>query len=64
MVNGILCYDCSLFNVCKGYSKLKPFTEEAKVDLGVEITFNKCEHYISEDQIAEAGDEQADADEE
>ena len=53
MVNGILCYDCSLFNVCKAYSKLKPFTEDAKVDLGVEITFNKCEHYIGEAEVQE-----------
>jgi hypothetical protein len=50
MVNGIKCYECSLFDVCKAYSKLKPFTEEARVDLGVEITFNDCKHYISNDE--------------
>lgn len=49
MVNGIKCYDCSLFDVCKAYAKLKPFTDEAKVDLGVEISFNNCKHYIPED---------------
>lgn len=50
MVDGMKCYDCSLFNVCKAYSKLKPFTDEAKVDLGVSITFNNCEHYISDEE--------------
>ena len=55
MVNGIKCYDCSLFDVCKAYAKIKPFTDEAKVDLGVEITFNNCKHYIpeAEDETAE-----------
>lgn len=48
MVNGIKCYDCSLFDVCKAYAKIKPLTDEAKVDLGVELTFNNCKHYISE----------------
>lgn len=55
MVNKIKCYDCSLLDVCKAYSKLKPFTEDAKVDLGVELTFNSCEHYISgeDEEVAE-----------
>lgn len=59
MVNGIKCYECSLFDVCKAYSKLKPFTDEAKVDLGVEITVNDCKHYISDETA-----EQTTADEE
>ena len=50
MVDGMKCYDCSLINVCKTYSKLKPFTDEAKVDLGVSITFNNCDHYIAEEE--------------
>ena len=50
MVDGMKCYDCSLINVCKTYSKLKPFTDEAKVDLGVSITFNNCEHYIVDEE--------------
>ena len=50
MVDGMKCYDCSLINVCKTYSKLKPFTDEAKVDLGVSITFNNCDHYIVEEE--------------
>ena len=60
MVNGMKCYDCSLINVCKTYSKLKPFTDEAKVDLGVSITFNNCEHYIldEEEPLPEEADEE------
>ena len=60
MVDGMKCYDCSLINVCKTYSKLKPFTDEAKVDLGVSITFNNCEHYIldEEEPLPEEADEE------
>ena len=49
MVNGMKCYECSLLDVCKVYTKLKPFTDEAKVDLGVELTINECKHYITEE---------------
>lgn len=59
MVNGMKCYECSLLDVCKVYSKLKPFTDEAKVDLGMELTVNDCKHHINN----ECGDENVSVDE-
>ena len=38
-----------MISVCKGYARLKPFTDEARIDLGIALTFNGCEHYISID---------------
>jgi hypothetical protein len=56
MVNGLKCYECALLDVCKVYTKLKPFTDEAKVDLGIELTVNDCKHYINENSEESAGE--------
>ena len=42
MINNYICENCSHYMVCKVADKLKPFSEESKKDLGVEITVNNC----------------------
>ena len=42
MVNNQICNRCAFAPKCLACSKLKPFTAEAKVDLGVTLTFNSC----------------------
>jgi len=39
------CNDCAFATKCVAKAKLKPFTEEAKVDFGVELTFVSCKDY-------------------
>ena len=51
------CYECGLLNVCKAYGKLKSFSDEAKVDLGVNLTFDDCNHYISDEDTDASKDE-------
>lgn len=45
MVNNQKCETCKLSGICVAENKLKPFTEEAKTDLGVELEFVDCERY-------------------
>ena len=42
MINNYICESCTHYTVCKVADKLAPFHEEAKKDLGVEITINNC----------------------
>lgn len=55
MVNNQQCDFCDFAVKCKVKTKLKPFTDEAKVDLGVEITFVSCDNFtrISDDASEE-----------
>lgn len=57
MIDGMKCYECGLLNVCKAYGKLKSFSDEAKVDLGVNLTFDDCNHYISDEDTDVSKDE-------
>lgn len=45
MVNNLKCDTCTFASKCKALAKLKPFLDEAKVDLGVELTFVDCVDY-------------------
>lgn len=42
MIHNYICENCSHYTVCKVADKLAPFHEDAKKDLGVEITVNNC----------------------
>lgn len=44
-INNYICPNCDHYSVCKVADKLAPFTEDAKKDLGVTFTINKCEEY-------------------
>lgn len=47
MVRDLKCDVCAFQSKCVAYKKLKPFTDEARIDLGVDITFNSCVDYSS-----------------
>lgn len=48
MIINYKCDDCKLSSICQAKNKLKPFTEEAKVDLGVLLQMKECKTYIKE----------------
>lgn len=48
MIVNYKCDDCKLASICQAKNKLKPFTEEAKVDLGVLLQMKECKTYIKE----------------
>lgn len=45
MVNNLKCDLCSFAVKCAARAKLKPFLEEARTDLGVELDFVSCNDY-------------------
>jgi len=45
MINNYLCDDCELATICVPKAKLKPFTEDAKTDLGLDISIDNCKNY-------------------
>ena len=47
MVNNQACINCVFSGMCVAEAKLKPFTEEAKKDLGLTLNFVACERYIT-----------------
>lgn len=47
------CLDCNKYGVCKWHDKLKPFTEDVKTPVGVEIEIITCEEF---DEARMAGD--------
>lgn len=51
MLKNAKCDACKLGKICKVKSKLKPFTEDAKVDLGVNLTFVDCDNFAEEDNV-------------
>ena len=40
-----MCEDCVFQNKCVAKNKLKPFSDEARNDLGVELIFNQCREF-------------------
>ena len=46
MVTNLICDACKLQPKCVGYNKLKPFTEEARTDLGIELEMQKCNDFV------------------
>lgn len=46
MVTNLICDACKFQPKCVGYNKLKPFTEEARTDLGVELEMQKCNDFV------------------
>lgn len=53
MIKNQKCENCSIAAICTARAKLKPFSDEARTDLGVTIVFEECENYVSEDEIDE-----------
>lgn len=45
MVNNLKCDACRFSVKCNARAKLKPFLEEARTDLGVELDFVSCNDY-------------------
>ena len=46
MVTNLICDACKFQPKCVGYNKLKPFTEEARTDLGIELEMQKCNDFV------------------
>ena len=46
MVTNLICDACKFQPQCVGYNKLKPFTEEARTDLGIELEMQKCNDFV------------------
>lgn len=45
MVNNLKCDNCVFQTKCMARNKLKPFLEEARTDLGVELEFINCDNF-------------------
>lgn len=56
MILNLKCDTCAFQNKCIAKLKLKPFSNEARVDFGVELNFNKCNNYV---ELPEEEDEEA-----
>lgn len=46
MVTNLICDACKFQPKCIGYNKLKPFTGEARTDLGIELEMQKCNVFV------------------
>lgn len=56
MINNCICESCDHSIVCETYSKkILVFSEEAKKQLGVDLTLNKCTNFAT---IRETGEEE------
>lgn len=53
MIYNQKCDDCVFGVKCVAKNKLKPFSEDAKVDLGVELKFIGCTDFIDVNQADE-----------
>ena len=51
MIVDYKCDNCRLSSICQGKAKLKPFSEDAKTDLGVMIRMVDCNNYSPEEEI-------------
>ena len=49
MINNQKCVECSIFDICKAAQKLKAFTDESRVDLGVTLDFKGCTNFRQEE---------------
>lgn len=45
MITNQMCETCAFQNKCVAKNKLKPFSDEARVNLGVELDFISCDSY-------------------
>ena len=45
MIHNYRCDVCEKSEICKNKAKLDKFSEAAKTDLGIEITFEHCDHF-------------------
>ena len=45
MITNQKCDSCAFSTKCVAKNKLKPFSDEARVDLGVELDFISCDDY-------------------
>ena len=45
MIIDYKCDTCAISSICSGKAKLKPFTEDAKVDLGIMLRMVECVNY-------------------
>lgn len=45
MIVDYKCDTCAISSICSGKTKLKPFTEDAKVDLGIMLRMVECVNY-------------------
>lgn len=46
MVNNLKCEYCQKLSVCAIFKKIKPFTDLAKIDLGVNLDMTDCEEFL------------------
>ena len=46
MITNLICDACKFHPKCVGYNKLKPFTDEARTDLGIELEMQKCNDFV------------------
>lgn len=53
MITNQKCETCAFQTKCVAKNKMKPFTEDARVDLGVELDFVSCVDYKSHEEDAE-----------
>ena len=58
MIANQKCDTCTFQDKCVAYKKLKPSSEDARVDLGVDLTFDGCGSYmpIQDDEAGENSD--------
>lgn len=47
MIKYLDCDTCVFQTKCVAYNKMKPFLEDARVDLGVTLVFDSCVDYSS-----------------
>lgn len=64
MIVNLKCDDCIFQGKCAAYKKLKPFSEDARTDLGVEIKFLSCDSYTPIDEEENNEDEVKEEEEE
>lgn len=51
MIVDYKCDTCAISSICSGKAKLKPFTEDAKVDLGILLRMADCANYRADTGI-------------
>ena len=50
MIKYLDCDTCAFQTKCVAYNKMKPFLEDARVDLGVTLVFDSCVDYSSTEE--------------
>ena len=53
MITNQKCESCAFQTKCVAKNKMKPFSDEARVDLGVELEFISCTDYKNMDDADE-----------